>query len=116
MQCFVNFSNHPSTQWSDAQLAAARRFGKVLDLPFPSVPPTLDERSVLSLAEQYVDKILQLNPTAVMCQGEFSLCFAVTRLLQRKEVAVLCACSERVENKSEFVFVRFRNYMSGEGK
>lgn len=121
MSCFVNFSNHPSSRWSEAQLAVAGCYGEVRDLSFPAVDPALGESEVLLLAEKCVNEILRLKPAAVMCQGEFSLCFAVTRLLQAKGVMVLCACSERkaeeyvneegsIGKKVEFTFVRFRQY------
>jgi len=117
----VNFSNHPSTQWAESQLVAARHYGEVLDLPFPDVDPHWDERDVLRLAEQYANEVLRLHPVAVMCQGEFSLCVAVIQLLQAKGVMVLCACSERnaeaymnddgsMGKRVSFAFVRFRKY------
>jgi len=117
----VNFSNHPSTQWAESQLVAARHYGEVRDLPFPAVDPALDENEVLLLAEQCANAILRLDPAAVMCQGEFSLCFMVTQLLQAKGVMVLCACSERkseeyadddgsMGKRVSFAFVRFRKY------
>lgn len=121
MPCFVNFSNHPFAHWAEPQLGAARQYGEIQDFPFPSVDPALDENEVLILAEKYADEILRLAPAAVMCQGEFSLCFAVTQLLHTKGVMVLCACSERkveeyvndegsVGKRVEFAFVRFRSY------
>jgi len=124
MACFVNFSNHPSEHWNSAQLAAAGQYGEVLDLPFPSVGPNFGERDVVCLAEHYAEEILLLRPVAVMCQGEFSLCFAVTQLLQSRRITVLCACSERkveeylnddgrTEKRTEFTFVRFREYTQG---
>jgi len=49
------------------------------------------------------------------------LCFAVTRLLQARDIPVLCACHERkvdefqneeggTEKKALFGFIRFRAY------
>jgi len=110
MTSFVNFSNHPSARWSESQLAEAMHYGEVRDIQFPAVAPSLDEREIICLAEQWANKILQMNPVAVMCQGEFSLCFAVTQLLQTKGIPVFCACSQRAESKAEFAFVRFRKY------
>lgn len=34
---FINFSNHPSANWSREQLEAARRYGEVADLSFPVI-------------------------------------------------------------------------------
>ena len=116
MSVFVNFSNHPSSFWTEEQLAASRQYGDVLDLPFPAVPAEADEAEISALAEEYANKILAMNPSAVMCQGEFTLCFCVVRLLKEKNIPVLAACSERktVEKDgkklSEFTFVRYRMY------
>lgn len=45
---FVNFTNHPSSQWEEKQRKAA---------------------------QQYVEKIMKLKPRFVLCQGEFCLTF-----------------------------------------
>ena len=118
---FVNFSNHPSAMWSKAQLAAAEAVGRVEDEPFPDVPADLDEAGIALLAEEATRRILARNPAAVLCQGEFSLAFAVTERLKEKGVRVLAAASDRVisekfdangtlEKTSVFRFVRFRQY------
>ena len=69
---FINFTNHPSSQWSESQILAAKSFGEIIDLPFPSVDPFCDEEEIEQLAKQYVDKITDNNPVAVLCQGEYS--------------------------------------------
>ena len=35
----INFTNHPSAQWSAEQTAAAQVYGKVIDLAFPAINP-----------------------------------------------------------------------------
>ena len=35
----INFTNHPSAQWSAEQQAAAQVYGKVIDLAFPAIDP-----------------------------------------------------------------------------
>ncbi len=118
---FVNFSNHPSARWSPEQLSAAEAFGRVVDETFPAVPANLDERGVALLADEAVLRIMTHRPTAVLCQGEFTLAFAVVERLKAQGVTVLAASSDRVieveddENGgtrkvSVFRFTRFRKY------
>lgn len=120
---FINFTNHPSSQWSESQILAAKSFGEIIDLPFPSVDPFCDEEEIEQLAKQYVDKITDNNPVAVLCQGEYSLAYAVTFLLRQKQIPVLAACSSRMvtevsvngetRRESVFQFVRFREMGKG---
>ena len=116
MKSFVNFSNHPSSQWTREQLDASESYGTVVDFPFPAVSPDADEKEISDLAQQCLQQILSLNPAAVMCQGEFTLCFQVVNLLKDNNIPVLAACSERktIEKNgfrlSEFRFVRYRYY------
>ena len=81
---FINFTNHPSTQWSAEQKAAAQVYGKVIDLAFPAIDPATNEAVLDSLAAVYADHILHLSPDAVLCQGE---CTFVYRVVQRLEAA-----------------------------
>ena len=55
---FINFTNHPSTQWSAEQKAAAQVYGKVIDLAFPAIDPATNEAVLDSLAAIYADHIL----------------------------------------------------------
>lgn len=114
---FVNFTNHPSPMWENAQTRAALEYGdSIFDLPFPQVDPMADETDLQTLAEEKTAEILSLHPAAVLCQGEFGLCFSVIRRLQTAGVQVLYACSERkVREKGsiktvQFDFVKFRKY------
>ena len=118
---FINFSNHPSARWSRSQLSAAEAYGRVMDEPFPIVPADMDEAGVARLADEAAERILARKPAAVLCQGEFTLAFAVTERLKAKGVTVLAASSDRVieterdENGetrkvSVFRFTRFRKY------
>ena len=93
---FINFSNHPSSRWSQPQLSAAEKYGRVIDEPFPAVPADIDEAGVARLAGEATERILSQRPAAVLCQGEFTLAFAVTERLKAKGVTVLAASSDRV--------------------
>ena len=118
---FINHTNHPSDKWSDAQRTAAESFGSIVDVPFPSVPPTADTEEVIALVQSQLSKILSMEPAAVLCQGEFTYTFAMVERLKALGVPTMAACSERVVEEridedgsthtiSTFRFVRFRNY------
>ena len=118
---FVNCSNHPSVKWSAEQRAEAEKYGPVMDLPFPEVPAGADIETVKEMADELVDQILQMNPAAVMCQGEFTLTFAIVRRLMKRDILCLSACAERdiaetvmpdgtTSKQSFFRFTRFRPY------
>lgn len=121
MSTFINFSNHPSERWSAEQLAAAREYGDVVDIPFPNILPAATEEDIARLGDEYVRKILDMSPSAVMCQGEFTFSYYVISALLAQNINVLSACSDRVVREvqeapdvvrkiSEFKFVGFRKY------
>ena len=113
---FVNFSNHPSDLWTLEQLQAAKVYGDVVDVPFPQVDPTLSSEEIKAMADRYVSDILEYRPAAVMCQGEFTLCYAVIERLKKNGITVLAACSERITRTEGnvkttiFEFKGFREY------
>lgn len=120
---FVNFSNHPSENWSNEQISAAKRIvsgGSIVDIVFPQVSGDADESEISRTADKYAKEIISLNPSAVMCQGEFGICLDVVTTLKNNGIKVLYSCSERktvetvIENRTEktsvFKFVRFREY------
>lgn len=119
---FINFSNHPSEFWDDFQRQDAMKWGNIVDVPFPIVKPEADESELLLLATDCADRILAYNPDAVMCQGEFTLCFAVVKLLKKQGVVTVAACTRRTvketmdsnglsKKESIFQFERFREYV-----
>ncbi len=120
---FVNFSNHPSENWSNEQISAAKLIvsgGSIVDIAFPQVSGDADESEISRTADKYAKEIISLNPSAVMCQGEFGICLEVVTTLKNNGIKVLYSCSERktvetiIENRTEktsvFKFVRFREY------
>lgn len=118
---FINCSNHASANWSDQQVKAASEWGEIVDYPFPSVPADADEKKIAEMAEAAADEMAAMNPEAVMCQGEFTLTFALTERLKLKGIPVVAACSQRKTTEvrqpdggtkkiSEFCFTRFREY------
>ena len=117
---FINHTNHPSIHWVPKQCRAASLFGVVQDFPFPEINPDWDEEKVLQLARENCKKILAVHPKAVLCQGEFSYCYNLIKMLKEKGIVVLSACSKReaqewkeggqTVKKATFSFVRFRKY------
>ena len=50
MNKFINYTNHPSINWSEAQLQAAKIYGEIIDMAFPEIDPHWDESQIYSLA------------------------------------------------------------------
>lgn len=117
---FINFSNHRSDQWGGRQLSAAHEYGEIVDIEFPGVSATASVEEVHALADTYVKKIVQMNPSCVLCQGEFCLSYQVIYKLKQKDIRVVAACSNRkvreikegeyTKKISCFVFEQFREY------
>lgn len=125
MRNFINYTNHPSANWSEAQRQAAQIYGEIMDMDFPEIEPPWNESQVFSLAYQQARQIIALKPAAVLVQGEFTFSYALISLLQQAGIRVLAACSQRctesvINEKQEtirrsvFKFVRFRQYLSCE--
>ena len=125
MRNFINYTNHPSANWSEAQRQAAQLYGDIIDMDFPEIEPHWDEEQVASLACQQAEEIIIQKPVAVLVQGEFTFSYALISLLQQAGIRVLAACSQRctesvINEKQEtirrsvFKFVRFRQYLSCE--
>lgn len=120
---FVNFSNHPSANWSEEQRKAALElFGgdTITDIPFPQVDGAATEDDISQLAQHCVEDILAQHPAAVMCMGETGVCFQVASKLKASGICVVYSCSDRqaeeivtengTEKHSVFRFVQFREY------
>ena len=59
---FVNFSNHPSENWSNEQINAAKRIvsgGSIVDIAFPQVSGDADESEISRTADKYAKEIIQ---------------------------------------------------------
>ena len=122
MDVFVNFSNHPSTAWGSEQIAAAEEYGRIIDLPFPGLESGLSEDDIKRIGDVCIKNIMDKNPIAVMCQGEFTLTFYVVNELMRKGITCVSACTKRiskemmledgtVRKESLFSFEKFRKYI-----
>lgn len=116
----INYSNHPSINWSEKQKKAASMWGRVVDLSFAQVPAQADEQEIEMIAQEEIRRILEQKPDAVLCQGEFTLTYALVCKLKEQGILVISACSERdtreiyekgiTKKEIFFEFVRFREY------
>ena len=113
---FINFSNHPSNLWDEEQKAAAQQYGEIVDYAFPEISSVSTEKEIEQKADEISVDIISKNPAAVMCQGEYTLCYLVIAKLIASGIKTLASCTERVVsiegNKkiSIFRFVKFREY------
>ena len=118
---FINFTNHPSSNWDEKQLLQARKYGEIKDLVFPQVDPSSSNQEIYLQAKEYVEQIASFHPQAVLVQGEMTLTYNVVKGLKEKNILVLCARSSRVAfeehladgqtvKKSIFKFIQFREY------
>ena len=118
---FVNHTNHPSARWNSEQTAVAKIYGEIVDVPFPAINPAASSEEIRELVQSNAEKILSLEPAAVLCQGEFNYTFAMVERLKNFGVTVVAATSERVSHEeilpngttrqvSTFNFVQFREY------
>ena len=116
---FINLSNHSSQRWEEEQLNAAKKLGgDITDIAFPNIMPASTSFEVDALANQYLEKVLELQPNAVMVQGEMTFVFSFVKKLQQAGIPAYAATTERisVENPdgsktSVFKFVQFRQYI-----
>ena len=124
---FINHTNHPSAEWSDAQSLAAKHLGRIVDLTFPDITSDASEQEIQDMAHKMAQKIERLAPVAVLCQGEFTYTYALVYELLAHGICVMAACSERVVEEiresdgstrrvSRFRFTRFRRYGYYKGK
>ncbi len=53
MCTFINLSNHPSATWSEEQLSAASKYGKIIDINFPNITPEMSDIEINLLISLY---------------------------------------------------------------
>ncbi len=117
---FINFSNHPSCYWGDAQRAAAEKYGEICDLPFPMVDEQSSEEEVSQLADRYVATIMSMGKPeeiTVHIMGEMTFTFMVVTKLKEMGIRCVASTTERKVTytsdgvkQTEFQFVKFREY------
>lgn len=117
---FLNLSNHPFADWSEEQKAAAKRYGEVVEKPFPPIPSDASKEEIEKLAEDIADEIMQAYPDTdltVHVMGEMTFTYALVSRLKGCGVRCVASCSERVVQElgngkriSQFQFEQFREY------
>jgi len=120
-KAFVNLSNHPSSDWTDKQLKAAERYGKVVDVAFPAIPPEADEQAISQIAAQYVAMIRDMTKdksVTLHIMGEMTFVFRIVSQLNSLGITCVASTTERIAYETDagklsvFHFVRFRKYNS----
>ena len=118
---FVNLTNHPAAQWSEAQRRAAEEYGPILELPFPAVPETADLSLVSKLAALYFRRLRVVENPVVLVQGEAVFTYILVRLLEQARIPALACVSRRcvqetllpdgtTEKLAVYSFAGFRPY------
>jgi len=118
---FVNLSNHPSSLWSEQQLAAAKQYGEIVDMEFPFISPSIPDEGLERLVEEYHSRVLAYGKPVVMLQGEFVFTYRLVKRLKEDGIMVVASSTERVTSEqiepdgtttkvSQFEFVDFRSY------
>lgn len=118
----LNFTNHPSSIWSDKQKKTATLlFGEIVDMPFPQIDESADESYISKLADLYLQKILLIaenKNVTVHLMGEQTFAYSLIKRLKNKGIDCVASTSKRIVNtdssgqKKEiiFQFERFRYY------
>lgn len=118
---FINFSNHPSSNWETKQLNAASAYGTVIDISFPEVPPEADNEALRLLSDTYYQRIEELlhtveEPSVIHLTGEPTLSFMLVKRFLQNGYKVVASTSYRQSTEegnkktSIFHFVQFREY------
>lgn len=121
----INFSNHPSLRWPENQLSEAKKkFGEVIDLPFPLISPEISTEEIIHLTKEYLNTILEYKnqqaKLAVHIMGEFTFVYNMVKELEKAGIPCYTSTTRRMVNEfsedekvkkiSYFEFVRFRRY------
>jgi hypothetical protein len=120
----INLSNHPFLHWDESQRSASEKYGKCIDLTFPSIDPFGDEKYIDSISEDYLLKILKLKTEndeeiVVHLMGEMTFVFSLLEKLKKEGIRCIASTTERLieyydegVKKTQFSFVRFRDYFN----
>jgi hypothetical protein len=113
----INFSNHPSVNWSEKQLSESKaKYLEVIDIPFPIIPPSFFESQITDIVQKYVKNILDSKSKAVHIMGELNFVFKCVNLLKMNCITCMASAAEKnvIEangnKRSTFNFIQFREY------
>lgn len=117
----INISNHSSTSWGLDQLNTAKsKWGCVIDLLSPMVPPEAGVNDLVPMVNDYAKKVQEIaklekeGSVVVHVMGELTFTFMVIAKLQREGFQCVASTTKRdvIEENgiklSEFKFVQFR--------
>lgn len=114
---FINLSNHPSKNWSEEQLTAAKSFGEIKDIVFPNVSPAASESAVEKLAFDTVESFPLSEDLTVHVMGEMTLTYAIVSILKARGIRCVASTTERIvtdnpdgTKTTAFKFFKFREY------
>ena len=114
---FLNLCNHPSSQWSESQLFAAKEYGEIIDLPFPYIDPGASEADIAVLADSFFLRVKSMGEAeniTIHLMGEFSFTYALLYRLRKEGYDCVVSTSARNVVMRDgvkevvFDFVRFR--------
>ena len=114
----LNLSNHPSQFWPVAQTnLAINTYKQIIDFPFPHISPNLNSEELNLMVEEFLEKIIEINPTAIHIMGELNFTFRLVNRLKSIGYRCLASTTERKVTEdgngnktSTFNFVQFRDY------
>ena len=117
----INLSNHPYAAWGEDQRKAAETYGQCEDMQFPQIDPTLTEKQLAKIVDDYEVAILERATTALVSvhvMGEMTFCFALIQRLKADGICCIASCTSRnvVElddhtRQTTFTFGGFRQYL-----
>ena len=117
---YINLSNHPTTEWMEEQKAEAKRYGELVDVPFPSIPEDATGDEVELTANEVVNELLKDYKEAdltIHVMGEQVATYHIVRLLKEKGIRCVASSTRREaqdlgdgKKLSQFVFAGFRAY------
>ena len=44
---FINYTNHPSVSWGEKQTSEAKKYGEIVDMPFPNISPHMTAQELM---------------------------------------------------------------------
>lgn len=116
---FINFSNHPSSTWTEEQRNAALKIGEIVDINFPIIKPDESieniERAARALTSDFTHAWTKTD-MVVHVMGEMTFVHAVVNLLCEHGIRAVASTTERISiekdgvKTSVFKFVQFRDY------
>lgn len=121
MTVFVNFSNHTSSGWTNAQTKAAKSLGySIIDLPFPNISEIANENEITSLCDEYlqkIDSIVGKKKGVIHIMGEMTFTYAMVNLLKSHGYTCVASTTKRIVEELpdgvknvKFEFCQFREY------